>query len=33
LIDIWSSRTRESFMAITLHALTDDFNMQYDFGS
>ena len=25
--DIWSSRTMESFMAITLHALTDDFNM------
>ena len=25
--DIWSSRTMESFMAITLQALTDDFNM------
>ena len=25
--DIWSSRTMESFMAITLHALTEDFNM------
>jgi len=25
--DIWSSRTMESFMAITLHAFTDDFNM------
>ena len=25
--DIWSSRTIESFMAITLHALTEDFHM------
>jgi hypothetical protein len=25
--DIWSSRTMVSFMAITLHALTDDFSM------
>jgi len=25
--DIWTSRTMESFIAITIHALTDDFNM------
>ena len=25
--DIWSSRTMESFMTITLQALTEDFNM------
>jgi len=24
---LWSSRTMESFIAITLHALIDDFNM------
>jgi len=26
-IDIWSSRTMQSFMAITLHALSKDFQM------
>jgi hypothetical protein len=27
MTDIWPSRTMESFMAITLHTLTDDFSM------
>jgi hypothetical protein len=25
--DVWSSRTTDSFMAITLHGLTDNFSM------